>query len=98
LDLWAYSTLLNGGYGRADRPLEEAYDHPGTVRRLAVLADVAGELAATQNQVVLAWLLGDDSPVWPIVGASTPARLDEVMAARDLKLDAALRGRLDAAS
>ena len=98
LDLWAYSPLINGAYGRADRPLEEAYDHPGTTRRLAALADVARELGATRNQVVLAWLLGGDPAIWPIVGASTPDRLDEVMAARDLKLDQDLRARLDAAS
>jgi aryl-alcohol dehydrogenase-like predicted oxidoreductase len=98
LDLWAYSTLINGGYGRADRPLEEAYDHPGTTRRLAVLGEVARETGATPNQVVLSWLLGGDPEVWPIVGASTVDRLDEVLAAHDLKLDAALRARLDAVS
>ncbi|WP_246612855.1 aldo/keto reductase [Paractinoplanes bogorensis] len=98
LDLWAYSSLINGAYGRADRPLEEAYDHPGTTRRLTTLADVAESAGVTRNQVVLAWLLGGDPQVWPIVGASTPERLDEVMAARDLKLDAETRARLDAAN
>ncbi|WP_250038357.1 aldo/keto reductase [Paractinoplanes maris] len=97
LDLWAYSALLNGGYGRADRPLEEAYDHPGTDRRLAALTEVSRELGATRNQVVLAWLLAGDPPVFPLVGASTPPRLDEVMAARDLKLTPDLRRRLDEA-
>jgi len=97
LDLWAYSTLINGGYGRPDRPLEEAYAHPGTDRRLAALTAVAAELSATPNQVVLAWLLGGDPPVWPIVGASTPERLDEVLAGRDLKLDPGQRRRLDEA-
>ena len=98
LDLWAYTTLLGGGYERADRPLEEAYDHPGTTRRLAALAEVAGELGVTRNQVVLAWLLGGDPPVWPIVGASTIERLDAVLDAADVKLEPALRARLDAAS
>jgi aryl-alcohol dehydrogenase-like predicted oxidoreductase len=98
LDLWAYSTLLSGGYVRADRPLEEAYDHPGTARRLTALAGVAGDLGVTRNQVVLAWLLGGDPAVWPIVGASTVDRIDEVLDARDLKLDATLRGRLDEAA
>ncbi|MET0426051.1 MAG: aldo/keto reductase [Actinoplanes sp.] len=98
LDLWAYSPLINGAYGRADRPLEEAYAHPGTDRRLAVLAEVARELGVTQNQVVLSWLLGGDPAVWPIVGASTPARLDEVLAATEVKLDPEVRARLDAAN
>jgi aryl-alcohol dehydrogenase-like predicted oxidoreductase len=96
VDLWAYSTLLSGGYVRADRPIEEAYDHPGTTRRLAALAEVAAELGVTRNQVVLAWLLGGDPAVWPIVGASTVERLDEVLDV--IKLDAPLRARLDAAS
>lgn len=30
LAMWAYTPLLNGAYVRADRPLPEAYDHPGT--------------------------------------------------------------------
>ncbi|MEV4348640.1 aldo/keto reductase [Actinoplanes sp. NPDC049596] len=96
LDLWAYSPLINGGYGRADRPLEEAYDHPGTTRRLTALTEVAQDLDATLNQVVLAWLLNGDPAIWPIVGASTPARLDEVMAAPTLKLDPDLHQRLTA--
>jgi aryl-alcohol dehydrogenase-like predicted oxidoreductase len=96
LDLWAYSTLLSGGYVRADRAFEEAYDHPGTTRRMAVLTEVAAELGVTRNQVVLAWLLGGDPGVWPIVGATTVERVDEAL---DLvKLDEAHRTRLDAAA
>jgi len=96
LDLWAYSTLLSGGYVRADRPLEEAYEHPGTSRRLAVLAEVAAELGVTPNQVVLAWLLGGDPGVSPIVGATTVERVDEALDV--VKLDDALRARLDTAA
>jgi aryl-alcohol dehydrogenase-like predicted oxidoreductase len=96
LDLWAYSTLLSGGYVRADRAFEEAYDHPGTVRRLAVLAEVAAELGFTRNQVVLAWLLGGDPGVSPIVGATTVERVDEMLDV--VRLDDALRARLDAAA
>ncbi|MGX6601245.1 aldo/keto reductase [Micromonosporaceae bacterium Da 78-11] len=98
LDVWAYTTLIGGGYERADRPLEEAYDHPGTTRRLAVLAEVARELGVTRNQVVLSWVLGGDPGVWPIAGASTVGRLDQVLDAVDLKLEPELRARLDAAS
>jgi aryl-alcohol dehydrogenase-like predicted oxidoreductase len=98
LDLWAYSPLMSGGYVRADRAFEEPYDHPGTARRLAALDEVAAELGATRNQVVLAWLLGGDPEVWPIVGASSVERLDEVLDARDLELDDVLRKRLDRAA
>src|SRR5690606_12395517 len=66
--LWAYSPLLRGAYARPDRPFAEAYDHPGTTRRLAALGAVAEETGATRNQVVLAWLAGGDPPITPIVG------------------------------
>jgi aryl-alcohol dehydrogenase-like predicted oxidoreductase len=96
--LWVYTALLNGAYTRPDRPLPEAYDHPGTARRLAVLGQVADELGATRNQVVLAWLAGGDPPAVPIVGVSTVAQLDEALDARELTLTDEQRRRLDEAS
>jgi aryl-alcohol dehydrogenase-like predicted oxidoreductase len=95
LDFWAYTPLIEGGYTRPDRPLPEAYDHPGTARRLEMLARVADELGVTRNQVVLAWLQGGDPTVWPIVGVSTLAQLDEAMGADDLKLPDEHRQVLD---
>lgn len=96
ISLWAYNTLMSGSYtGRADRPLPESYDHPGTTRRLAVLREVAAELGATPNQVVLAWLLADGHV--PIVGATRLAQLEEAIGATALSLDPARKDRLDAA-
>jgi aryl-alcohol dehydrogenase-like predicted oxidoreductase len=97
IDLWAYTALLNGAYVRPER-LDEAYEHRGTTRRLAVLDEVAAEAGVGRHQVVLSWLLGGDPAVWPIVGATTVPRLDEAMDAEELELDAAHRDRLDAAS
>ncbi|WP_084772451.1 aldo/keto reductase [Nonomuraea candida] len=94
MTLWAYNTLMFGAYTRPDRPISEIYDHPGTTRRLAVLREVAGELGATPNQVVLAWLMADG--IVPIVGVSTMEQLEEAIGATGLKLDAELRARLDA--
>ncbi|MDF2704418.1 MAG: aldo/keto reductase [Nonomuraea muscovyensis] len=93
--LWAYNTLMAGRYTRADRPLPESYDHPGTTARLAVLREVAAELGVTPNQVVLAWILAGGHV--PIVGVSSLAQLDEAIAATEVKLDDELRARLDAA-
>lgn len=95
--LWAYTPLINGAFTRADRPLPAAYDHPGTARRLAVLAELAGEIGATRNQVVLAWMLGGDPPIAPIVGVSSAQQLDEAMAACDLRLTDEQRRRMDEA-
>lgn len=98
LALWVYTPLINGSYTRPDRPLPEAYDHPGTTRRLAALGAVAREIGATPNQVVLAWLLGGDPAITPIVGVSTAEQLDETMAARDLILTDEQRRRLNEVS
>lgn len=96
LDLWGYTTLLSGGYsGRDDKPIGEGYEHPGSTRRLQVLAEVADELGVTRNQVVLAWLVGGEPAVVPIVGASSVAQLDEALAGVVLELPAELRARLD---
>ncbi|MFF1421022.1 aldo/keto reductase [Streptomyces sp. NPDC058280] len=98
LTVMAYSSLLSGAYTRADKPLAAAYDHPGTGQRLAVLREVAAELGATPNQVVLAWLLGGDPPVIPVVGASSVEQLDDVLGALAVELAPDLRARLDQAA
>ncbi|HWV79579.1 MAG TPA: aldo/keto reductase, partial [Isoptericola sp.] len=53
----AYSPLMQGALVRDDRPLWDGFDHPTTHERLRVLREVADEIGATPNQVVLAWLL-----------------------------------------
>lgn len=97
LTLLGYGTLMAGAYSRTDRPLPERYDHPGSVARMRVLAEVAAECAATVNQVVLAWLMGGAVPVVPVLGVSSVAQLDENLAALDLRLDPVQRARLDTA-
>jgi aryl-alcohol dehydrogenase-like predicted oxidoreductase len=100
LALVAYSPLLKGGYVRQDKldaPEFAEFDHPGTPARLAALRDVAKDTGATVNQVVLAWLIGGELPVIPLVGASSVAQLEESLAAVDLELTAEQRARLDAA-
>ncbi len=84
LAVWSYTSLLWGSYVRADKPLPSTYDHPGTTRVLAVLEDVANELSATRNQVVLAWLMHQG--IDPIVGASRVDQVEEALAARGTRL------------
>jgi aryl-alcohol dehydrogenase-like predicted oxidoreductase len=98
MTLVAYSPLLNGAYTRPDKELDRAYDHPGTQARLEALQQVAKETGATANQVVLAWLIGGELPVVPLIGASSVAQLDESLAALDLQLSAEQRQLLDEAS
>lgn len=97
LTLVAYTPLLSGSYVNPAKPLGPDFDHAGTPPRLAALHEVAAETGATANQVVLAWLIGGESPIIPLIGASSVAQLDESLAAVDLKLTAEQRAKLDAA-
>ena len=98
MTLLAYSALLNGAYGRPGKELDRAYDHPGSTARLRALDQVVRETGATANQVVLAWLIGGELPLVPLIGASSVAQLDESLAAADLELSAEHRQLLDAAN
>ncbi|MCE7079787.1 aldo/keto reductase [Streptomyces sp. ST2-7A] len=97
LTMFAYTTLLWGAYSRPGQPLPEHYDHPGTERRLRALTKVSEELGVTPIQVVLAWLIGGEPPVVPIIGVSSVAQLDECLSAADLELPRELRRTLDEA-
>ncbi|TDW75059.1 aldo/keto reductase [Kribbella pratensis] len=97
LTLVAYTPLLSGAYVRADKPLDELYDHAGTRARKIALDDVVQQTGATANQVVLSWLMGGDIPIIPLVGASSVAQLDETLAAADLELTPEQCNHLDAA-
>ena len=98
LTLVAYSPLLNGAYTNPGKELDRAYNHPGTRARLDALDQVVQQTGATANQVVLAWLMGGELPVVPLVGASSVAQLDESLAAVDLELSAEQRRLLDSAN
>lgn len=97
MTLMAYGPLINGAYTRPDRKLFTEYDHPMSHRRLEALGEVAAEVGATPNQVVLAWQLGGALPVVPVIGVSSLAQLDEALEAVELDLDPELRARLDVA-
>lgn len=94
IELWAYSPLVQGSYDRPDRPFPEAYDHPGTTRRLAALTEVAERLGVARSTVVLAWLVRRG--IRPIVGVSSVQQLDAALAAGGLGLDDELMAQLDA--
>lgn len=94
-ELFAYSPLMSGGYEREDRPIQEAFDHPGTTRRLEVLSKVAAELGVSRSEVVIAWLAGGSPTIIPIVGMSTPTYLQTALAGARLTLPTDLRTLLD---
>ncbi len=93
----AYSPLLKGALSRDDKPLSGGTDHVGGRHRRQVLREVARELGVSPETLALAWLMGGEVPVVPLVGPSSVAQLDDALAAVDLVLDDDVRTRLDEA-
>jgi aryl-alcohol dehydrogenase-like predicted oxidoreductase len=88
ITMLAYSVLLSGAYTRAERPIPEGYVGPDSDARLAALRAVAEETGATPNHVILAWMMGGQPSVLPLIAASTDKQLQENLDALDLKLTA----------
>ena len=86
LDLWAYTPLLTGAYEHPERPLPEAYEHPGTHNRLTALRTWSDRLAMKPSQVVLAFLNAQQPVITPIVGVSSVAQLAEAVEATRFSL------------
>ena len=95
LQLIAYSPLLGGAYIREDRDIQRQYRHRDSDVRKATLFQIADEIGATPNQVILAWLTGRG--VIPISGASKAHQLRESLIGFDLTLPDEIVDRLDAA-
>ncbi|MBF6328083.1 aldo/keto reductase [Nocardia transvalensis] len=63
-----------------------------------VVKGVAAELGKTPSQVALAWTLQNPGVTAPIMGARTPAQLEDNLGALDVEFDAAHLARLGEAS
>jgi aryl-alcohol dehydrogenase-like predicted oxidoreductase len=103
--------VLSGKYGRDDLTGVTADDGTrkkfnsamGTLteRNLAiadVVKEVATELGRTPAQVGLAWTLENPGVTAPIIGARTPAQLEDNLGALEVGFTAAQLARLDSAS
>ncbi|MVO85662.1 aldo/keto reductase [Streptomyces sp. p1417] len=102
LALVAYSPILRGIYDdeakRRGHWMMERYAGPDAEARLAALAEVAAEVGATPNQVVLAWLLHQTSPrTVPLVGPRTLEQYEAALPALSVTLSADQLARLDTA-
>jgi aryl-alcohol dehydrogenase-like predicted oxidoreductase len=91
LSLVAYSPILKGLYSDSTRRrghwAMEPYVGADSEARLSALHDWAGALAVDENQLVLAWLLHQDSPrVLPLIGPRTPEQLEHNLMAREIEL------------
>jgi aryl-alcohol dehydrogenase-like predicted oxidoreductase len=103
LTLVAYSPILKGIYDdpakREGHWAMDAYRGPDAEARLSVLREVANEVGASPNQVVLAWLLRptQGGSLVPLVGPRTKAQYDAAMAALEVQLSDEQVARLEAA-
>ena len=97
LALVGYSVLLQGAYTRSDRPVPAQYAGPDADERLAALQQVAGEVGADANQVVIAWMRQSDPPVLPIIAGSRPEQLRQNIGALAIRLNEDQMQRLNTA-
>ena len=102
LTLVAYSPILKGVYDdaakRAGHWAMGPYEGPDAEARIAVLTEVAAEVGATPNRVVLAWLLRQQSPrTIPLMGPRTWDQYRTGMGALDVVLTKDQLLRLEAA-
>ncbi|MDJ0704572.1 MAG: aldo/keto reductase [Leptolyngbyaceae cyanobacterium MO_188.B28] len=81
-----YTPLLRGAYVRPERPIPATYAGPDTEARKAALQQVAQELDATLNQVVLAWMMHRQPPLLPVFSGGRPEHMRENLGALDLAL------------
>jgi aryl-alcohol dehydrogenase-like predicted oxidoreductase len=94
----AYSPLLSGAYVRPDVELNPAYRSVDNQHRLKAVREVAREIGATANQVVLAWLRQSSGRhVVPVIAASSLGQLDENLDAVGLRLEEAQLAALQVA-
>ena len=84
--LIAYSILLQGAYTRDDKEIPAQFAGPEADDRLAALKAIAGDIGATMNQVIIAWMRQSTPFVLPIIAGSTTAQLEENISALDIKL------------
>jgi aryl-alcohol dehydrogenase (NADP+) len=102
--------LLSGKHRREAGPLagtrfthptagptyRERYWHERELTTVETLRELAAEAGTSMVQMAVAWVLANPVVTSPIVGASRPDQLDDVLAAVDKALDPALKARLDA--
>lgn len=81
--------------GTAARRYQERYWREREFESVEAIRGLAAEGGMSMVQLALAWVLAHPAVTSPIVGASRPAQLDEVIAAVGKTLDSGLKTRLD---
>ena len=99
--------LLSGKHRREAGPMpgtrfthptagaRERYWHDQELATVEALRPLAAEAGMSMVQMAVAWVLENPVITAPIIGASRPEQLDDVLAAVDKGLDGSLMARLD---
>ena len=92
-----WEPLLGGMYlpGRLLGTRKYDYRTLNNLHRWRALLQPAKETRAIPFQIVLAWMMNSDPPIYPVVAADIPAQLIEDLAAADLELTAEQMERLN---
>lgn len=87
LTLLAYSTLLSGVFSDNKKvSIPDEYDTKDNEIRMATLDKVAKAIGCTKNQLVLAWMMQQDTKIIPLISGSRPSQIEESVKAADITL------------
>jgi aryl-alcohol dehydrogenase-like predicted oxidoreductase len=81
--------------GNAAERYQDRYWHDREFETVEALRPLAAEAGMPLARLAVAWMLAEPAITSPIVGASRPEQLDDVLPATEKPLDAALKARLD---
>ena len=81
--------------GNAGERYQDRYWHEREFETVEALRPLAAEAGMPLARLAVAWMLAEPAITSPIVGASRPDQLDDVLPATEKPLDAALKARLD---
>lgn len=81
--------------GNAAERYQDRYWHEREFETVEALRPLAAAAGMPLARLAVAWMLAEPAITSPIVGASRPDQLDDVLPATEKPLDAALKARLD---
>ncbi|MGH7374467.1 MAG: aldo/keto reductase [Candidatus Rokuibacteriota bacterium] len=81
--------------GSAAARYQDRYWHEREFDTIEALRPLAAEAGMSLTRLAVAWVLAEPAITSPIVGASRPDQLDDVLPAAEKPLDAGLKARLD---
>ena len=81
--------------GNAAERYQDRYWHEREFETVEALRPLAAEAGMPLARLAVAWMLAEPVITSPIVGASRPEQLDDVLPATEKPLDGALKARLD---